>query len=285
MYNKPDHEWRTKFLLEACRVAITKIKNEQQVYFEAWNNGQVIERSITFKSVSQAKEFSYDLERLANEDPDMNFMSSSPQDLIIEAPSQEEQSSKSSSQMKKDASNKTTDTTREQDIETGQSNQDSDRHDNNNHNEMNCIQHIIHSFAFLIASTLHLIGFTFSLSLFYYAIAIGSVRTDPETKVAEGLLFSSLLLALIHGTGVMGVYEMGCGSFFIDLSCVLAVVNVLINVALSATFTVRKDDIFQYIKDHHDKFFVPEDEIDHLNDHVVWFYLLTIFVCLAEMIR
>ena len=91
-FSKPDHEWRTKFLLQVSRVAITEIKNEKEVFFEAWDNmnGEVIERSLVFKTVGQAKEFSYDLERLANEDPEMNEILGgsghplvAPQDMVI----------------------------------------------------------------------------------------------------------------------------------------------------------------------------------------------------------
>lgn len=55
-------------LLEVSRMAITNIKKEKTVYFELWRGGEAIERSLTFKSAAQAKDFSYNLERLANEE-------------------------------------------------------------------------------------------------------------------------------------------------------------------------------------------------------------------------
>lgn len=287
MYSKPDHEWRTKFLLQVSRVAITEIKNEKEVFFEAWDNGEVIARSLVFKQISQAKEFSYDLERLANEDPELN-QSRSPTPinngppLVIEPKFPRP----GKNQYNKQDQPPTTpprgprpppDLVREN---------TQPAHNLSNRSKRGCCEKCCHNFIYILASIFHYTGILVALALFLYSIAIYSIRPNPQSVVASALLFWSLVIALTHVTGIMGTGRAFCGAIcFIRISIGLAVVNIILNLSILVIFTVREDDLFDYLRDHFDKLFLTEDEIDDLNSHVLWVYILMMVGSFAEILR
>lgn len=95
----------------------------------------------------------------------------------------------------------------------------------------------------------------------------------------------SFFIALTHGTGTLGINEVCCSILFLDLSCVIAVLNVILNGALLIIFSVRKDGFFTYLKNHHDKLFIPEDDVERLTSHSVWIYCLLSIGCLSEITR
>ena len=248
---KPDYEWTTKLLLDVSKVVITNIKNEKhlQLFFELREDGEIHEQSFTFQDKKQAKEFSNHLERFSN---------------LQKGQSQEREQEQ------------------EQDVETGLNQTDQDEQD---HNEGTCVQRKFHNLIFQVANVFHLIGFAIFLLLLFYAIAICSIETDPAIQVAIVIFIYSIFVALTHSTGSLGIHEKCCGILFIDLSCILAVLNVLFNCVLVALFATRKDEFFTYIKNHHDKLFLPENDIDNWIAHPEWVYCLIILGCLSEIAR
>jgi len=84
----------------------------------------------------------------------------------------------------------------------------------------------------------------------------------------------------------MGTGSVCCGAVcFIRTSVGLAIVSILLNLALLVIFTVREDDIFTYLRNHHDQLFLSVDVINVLNTHVLWIYCFMMAGSLAEMMR
>lgn len=269
MYSKPDHEWRTKFLLQVCRVAITEIKNEKEVFFEAWdNNGEVIERSLVFKTVGEAKEFSYDLERLANEDPEINndsrFTNTSPHDMIIRTPL-------------KDGRGRSIETV-EEDAELGLNHDDTQL----SRSECGCCK----SVNCVVATLLHIFGLILALSLYSYGIVIYYLFNDPLIGVAQAFFSMSLFILMMHLTGMIGVCNLyGCGRSFISVSCFFSILSIIINGLMLILFTEKEDDIFDYLKNNHEKLYLSESEIEYLHTHTFWVYFFIGVGTLTEVLR
>ncbi len=301
MYSKPDHEWRTKFLLQVSRVAITEIKNEKEVFFEAWDNGEVIARSLVFKQISQAKEFSYDLERLANEDPELNeSRSATPINggppMVIESMNQRSPGRKTgrgrgeisppSSPSRGQGSPSRSRAAAETSTSQSATDQQPSGSGSRRRRGRGCCEKCCHNFFFIFANTFHYTGIAIALGLFLYSIAIYSVRPNPQTVVAGALCSWSLLTALTHATGILGTSGALCGALcFIRTSIGLAIVNIVLNLSLLVIFTVREDDLFDYLRDHSDKLFLTVDEINLLNSHVFWIYCLMMVSAVAEILR
>mmetsp|Transcript_10216 Transcript_10216/g.15349 ORF Transcript_10216/g.15349 Transcript_10216/m.15349 type:complete len:504 (+) Transcript_10216:162-1673(+) len=331
-YSKPDYEWRTKFLLEVSRVAITEIKNDKEVFFEAWNDGEVIARSLVFKEISQANEFSYDLERLANEDPDLNDevedsnnnnttqLMNNTRDhgppRVIESKHSNSPGRKLFSTLNKKTaaddqttppttpSHRSKEASTPQTVDTGgsitaptgtrtsaENRTMSDQHQHQhqhqrNHKRRSCCKNFCRNFCRVIAGIFHFFGIVIALTLFLYAIAIYSIRPNPQSKIASIIFIWSVLIGLTHTTGIMGTGRAWCGSVcFLRTSVFLAVINILVNLSLLVVFTVREDDIVDYLRDHHDKLFLTVDQINMLNAHILWIYYLMVGGSIAEIMR
>lgn len=313
-FSKPDHEWRTKFLLQVSRVAITQIKNEKEVFFEAWNNGEVIERSLVFQTVDQAKEFSYDLERLANEDPDINedgggtFIA--PQNMIIKTPSKQEPSTNEGQTGDEPLENMSdrrrgdgdgdgtnapnsllTSTTQsgDEDIETGRSrstnmNQPSSAL-SSSANAANA-KGRCHSFTFILTNILHLLGTFLSLSGLFYTVAIFSYTPDPLITAGIMVLSWSSFIALTHGSGILGIHQICIGgSFCISLSIGLGILSILFHASLIILIDVREYEMFAFLKTNYEKLFLTEDVVRDMYADLSTVYIVVTVWCILDFIR
>jgi hypothetical protein len=292
LFSKPDHEWRTKFLLQVSRVAITAIKNEKEVWFEAWDNGEVIERSIVFKTVSQAKEFSYDLERLAAEDPEMKEVNLPPN--IISTPSKDNANQSKNRGFRPSVITETVEDLENPNTEVGVGHHSTTHQPTNNHRsstnntrrrDRRCFRKWSPNFSFTIANIFHFFGISIALILFFYAMAV-YIKPDPLVTVATAICLYAIFIAINHGFGIMGTHDPVCGgTSCIWISVFLGIVTILLNISILVAFTVREDEVFDYMKDNYENLFLSEDDVDILHAHVFWIYFVMLVGSFSELIR